>query len=142
MKINILIFDAVVFAVLACGCVQQDKESTPGNVSGNISESGFLEGMVSIGPICPVERINVTCKVPPEAYDARRILVYGKGKTEVFREVSINNDGSYRVVLVPGSYVIDINRIGMDRSPDVPKEIEIKFNETITLDISIDTGIR
>lgn len=142
MKINTLIFAAVVFTVMACGCVQQEKEKIRENVSENVSVTGLLEGKVSISPICPVERVNVTCNVSPDAYDARKIVVYNRDKTEVVKEVNIDHNGSYRAILVPGIYVVDIKHTGMDRSPDVPMEIEIKFNETVTLDISIDPGIR
>jgi hypothetical protein len=38
--------------------------------------------------------------------------------------------------------VADINRIGVDSSTDVPRDIEIRVGETTRLDIEIDTGIR
>jgi hypothetical protein len=44
--------------------------------------------------------------------------------------------------LKPGIYTVDINRIGMDSSSDVPKQVEIKPDVTVSLDIDIDTGIR
>ncbi|MFC1954746.1 hypothetical protein ACFLVZ_02875 [Chloroflexota bacterium] len=44
--------------------------------------------------------------------------------------------------LEAGIYTVDINHIGMDRSSDVPKEIEIGAGKTIELNIDIDTGIR
>ena len=139
MKINILIIGIAVFAVLACGCLQQGNGKTLENASATVN--GTLEGSVNIGPICPVEREGVSCEVPPEAYDARKIIVYN-GDGNVIKELSIDYNGSYRAFLSPGIYVVDINRIGIDQSSDVPKEIEIKSNQTLRLDIDIDTRIR
>ncbi len=52
------------------------------------------------------------------------------------------DDGTYWVELSPGTYLVDINRVGMDRSAEVPKTIQIRAGEMVTLDIDIDTGIR
>ena len=49
---------------------------------------------------------------------------------------------NYSIELETGIYIIDINRIGIDSSSDVPLEIEIRPGETVKLDIDIDTGIR
>jgi hypothetical protein len=38
--------------------------------------------------------------------------------------------------------VIDINRLGIDSSGDVPRKVDIIEGGTIELDIDIDTGIR
>ena len=40
------------------------------------------------------------------------------------------------------SYIVDIRHAGIDRSPDLPETVTIRAEETVTLDISIDTGKR
>jgi hypothetical protein len=112
-------------------------------VSTTVGE-GTLSGKVTIGPICPVERPDVPCPVPAEAYEARKILVYIqlKGGLALYSDVSIKTDGTYSVNLPEGAYVVEMKPNGIDRSPDVPADIVIKAGETTTLDISIDTGIR
>src|SRR5262245_24523355 len=46
--------------------------------------SGTLTGRVTIGPICPVERIDQPCDPPPEMYAAHRlVLLAADGKTKV-----------------------------------------------------------
>jgi len=78
----------------------------------------------------------------PEVYAAREIVVYARnGKTEVAR-AQIDARGNYQVALPVGTYVVDINRIGIDRGTDLPKEIEIASGQVTRLDIDIDTGIR
>ncbi len=105
------------------------------------SQSGVLEGKVTIGPLQPVERSGMTPPTPPEVYQARKILVYDEDG-RLLHTVDIDNTGSYRVELGLGSYTVDINHVGLDRSSDVPKEVEIKSGQTVKLDIAIDTGLR
>jgi hypothetical protein len=103
---------------------------------------GVLEGQVTIGPLQPVEKPGETPTVPPEVYAARKIMVYNQSHTMLVKQVDLSDTGYYRVELQPGIYVVDINHIGIDRSSDVPKQIEIKPGQTVRLDIDIDTGIR
>ena len=103
---------------------------------------GTLRGNVTIGPITPVERPGEKPTVPPEAYEARKIMVYDKNMDKLIAQVDIDSNGYYEVGLEAGIYTVDINHIGMDRSSDVPKEIEIGAGRTIELNIDIDTGIR
>ena len=102
---------------------------------------GFLEGNVMIGPICPVQREGVPCIIPPGVYETRKIVISDEIRN-IVDVVDIDGQGRYRVVLEPGFYTIDINKIGIDRSDNVPKEVEIRDGEVTIFDINIDTGIR
>lgn len=119
--------------LLAASC------STPSEPEGQL---GILEGKVTIGPICPVEQEGVPCPVPPEAYAARKIVVRDSRGSRVIKTVSIDSQGLYQVSLSPDTYIIDINRIGIDSSKDVPKTVRIAAGQTLILSIDIDTGIR
>ena len=115
--------------------------------TGDVKQTGTLEGTVTIGPIWPVERPGENPPVPPEVFEARKIMVYDKDGSKLIQKVDIeqidqSQEGHYSVQLKPGRYVVDINNIGIDRSADVPKEIEIQAGQTVKLDIDIDTGIR
>ena len=105
-------------------------------------EYGILQGKVTIGPLVPVERPGVEYEIPCEVYEARKVMVYDKNHKKLIKQVDIDCDGNYQLELEPDFYVIDINRIGIDHSSEVPAKIEIKPRETIQLDIDIDTGIR
>lgn len=106
-------------------------------------EFGTLEGHVTIGPLVPVVREGEAEPTPaPEVYAAREIVVFEvDGKTEFVR-LKIDAHGDYRAELPVGTYVVDINRIGMDTAADLPKEIVITGQGVTRLDIDIDTGIR
>lgn len=106
------------------------------------SGEGMISGKVSVGPICPVERPDEPCLVPPEAYTSRQIVIYkADGKTEVAR-FAINPDGTYNVSLETGSYVLDILHQGIDNSKDLPHPFIISSGSSQKFDFSIDTGIR
>ena len=89
-------------------------------------ETGILQGKMTIGPISPVERPGVTPAIPCEVYEARKIIVYNEKGNKSIQQVDIDCDGRYRTELKPGIYTIDINRIGIDHSSDVPQKVEIK----------------
>jgi hypothetical protein len=121
---------AVLMTLPISGCVAETQEP------------GTLEGKVTIGPIWPVERPGEPKPVPPEVYQARKVMVYDKSGKRLIKEVSLSSEGYYSVQLKPGTYTIDINRIGIDSTSEVPKQIVIEPSETIVLNIDIDTGIR
>ena len=106
------------------------------------SGRGTIHGNVNIGPICPVERVDVPCPVPSEAYTSRDIVIYrGDGVTEI-TSFAINSDGTYSVSLAPGSYVLNMIRQGIDRGSGLPHAFTIIAGSSQEFDFSIDTGIR
>jgi hypothetical protein len=105
-------------------------------------DTGTLEGTVTIGPIWPGERPGPPRPIPCEVYEARKVMVYDKNGSRLLKQVDLDCNGRYRVELGSGIYTIDTNRIGIDSSGDVPKKIEVRPGETVSLDIDIDTGIR
>jgi hypothetical protein len=114
--------------VLIAGCIQREK--------------GVLQGNVTIGPLCPVEPCRTSPGQMEKVYELRKILIYDANRQSVLDEVNIDKNGTYRIDLNPGKYVVDIKIIGIDKSAEVPKEINIESGKTVVLDIDIDTGIR
>ena len=106
-------------------------------------ETGALQGHVTIGPLVPVMREGEPEPTPaPEVYASRQIVIYAQdGQTEVAR-VQIDGQGKYHVSLPVGTYVVDINRAGIDRGIDLPATVQIEADAVTRLDVEIDTGIR
>ena len=104
--------------------------------------TGTIQGVVTIGPISPVERPGEKPVIHFEVFQARKIMIYDKNRTTLVKQLDIDCKGQYSVKLKPAIYTVDINRIGIDHSPDVPKQIEVRTGETIELNVDIDTGIR
>ncbi len=103
---------------------------------------GSLEGVATIGPLCPVEPCHISDEQRAAAYAARNLVITGEGQSSKEYKVPFSLDGHYTVALPEGHYQVDIAKNGIDRSPDVPKTVAIKHGETVTVNISIDTGIR
>lgn len=105
---------------------------------------GTLTGHVDIGPLMPVSRVGQPDPTPsPEMYAAWKIVVFSEdGKREMAR-ANINSVGDYQIQLPTGKYMITakpVNGVGLGGQQQLP--VEIIMDETIHLDISIDTGIR
>ena len=106
-------------------------------------ELGILEGKVTIGPLVPVLREGEIPPSPaPEVYSSREIVVYKKDGVTEFTRLQIDSKGNYHGELPVGTYIIDINRIGIDSAANLPIEIKITNMSKTILDIDIDTGIR
>ena len=106
------------------------------------AEPGTLHGKVAIGPLQPVVTPGEPAEVPCEVYEARKVMVYDKSGEKLVEQVDIDCVGRYSVKLEPGTYTVDINRLGIDFSKGLPAQVQIKSGITTRLDIDIDTGIR
>lgn len=112
-----------------------EKEEDPNNAT--------IIGKVSIGPICPVEQEGEECEIPEEVYTSRILVLYDKNNdNDLVAEKPIGPDGIYEFNVPAGEYILDLKKSGIDSSHDLPKNIEIKAGEILTIDLSIDTGIR
>lgn len=107
------------------------------------NETGILQGAVTIGPLVPVVGPGVVEPTPgPQVYSGRKVVIWdAKGKREL-QQVDILGDGTYQVELDVGTYVVDINHLGIDHGSGLPATIEIHKDQVTILDIDIDTGIR
>jgi len=104
---------------------------------------GYLEGSASIGPLQPVERVGVPAPTPsPAACTARGLVVFDAQTGSEATRFDLASDCTYRVALSPGTYRVELQRRGIDRSKDLPQTVTIFPGQTTRLDISIDTGIR
>jgi hypothetical protein len=132
----LLLVGAMLVSVLALSCQQPHGPETV-----------LLQGAVTIGPISPVERPGECPPVSPEVFAARKLLIYDESGKHLVREVYFTQIGNgatgyYTAQLAPGTYIIDINHTGVDTADNLPQKITVTADETITIDVNIDTGIR
>lgn len=104
------------------------------------TRTGIIEGSVTIGPICPVEREGVPCVVPPETYTSRTVVVYAADQSTVLKQVALDTEGNYSLTVPTGTYWLQIQPAGI--GPGEMKSVEVKADATSRLDFDIDTGIR
>lgn len=108
--------------------------------SGSRIAGGYIVGHVDVGPICPVERPGEQCKVPPEVYTSREVVIYMSDKVTVKDRKNLDADGNYKIAIGPGNYFVQISPAGIGEGEK--KSVAVKSFETSTVNFDIDTGIR
>lgn len=121
---------ALPLALLAAACTGATL-NTP-------SESSGIEGMVTIGPMCPVEIEGQPC--PDQPYQAT-IAIEDAGGDEVAR-VESGEDGRFRFNLSPGSYTL-VPQSPESRLPYAGEQpVEVTAGRYTQVTIEYDSGIR
>ena len=98
-----------------------------------------IEGVVTLGPLCPVMRAGVAC--PDRVYAATLVLL-DTNDVEVDRLTS-GADGYYRMAATPGQY-----KLVPQSPPGLPLPfagaitVEIGADEWTTVDVGYESGIR
>jgi hypothetical protein len=111
----------------------------------NTGGSGTLTGKITIGPLCPVERIppDPACQPTAETYKAYQVSIWSSDMKVKIRDITPSLDGSYTIGLPTGTWMVALDRqlAGVGGS-NLPVSITVKEGSDTQLDISIDTGIR
>lgn len=108
-------------------------------------DKGILSGVVSIGPLCPVERNppDPACLPTAETYKAWPVGIWSIDGKKKIAAISPALKGSYQTEICPGTYQV---KLEIDQphagNSNLPAEITITAGDTTKLDIDIDTGIR
>jgi hypothetical protein len=104
--------------------------SSPARTSG-------VNGSVTAGPTCPVERVGHPC--PPRPVSAAIRAQTGGGR--VVGRTHSDGNGRYAMALPPGRYTLVVQTGStFPRCPTTP--VTVPPNRTVAADISCDTGIR
>lgn len=97
-----------------------------------------VEGQVWIGPMCPVVQAGTEC--PDAPFAAVLEVENGAGRT-VARGES-DGDGSFRIPLAPGDYVL-VPQSGEGGMPWAePVEVRVAAGEWTFVEVHYDSGIR
>src|SRR3989344_4482933 len=105
--------------------------------------AGILAGQMTIGPICPVERPDISCLPTPEMFAARKVFVYTLDKKTLIATLTPNSEGKFSASLSVGTYFVDMAHTqGPGGITGVPVTIKIENGITTMLAIDVDTGIR
>lgn len=124
-----------------------DSISIPIRFEKSETKTGTLNGEMTIGPVCPVERVDNPCKPTAEMYAARKVSIYKFTDSVLKNKVLVSTltpdaEGKFGVTLEAGTYFIDVAHQGLGGVSGVPQTIKIEANKTTALKIDIDTGIR
>ncbi len=124
----------VLITVVALSLVAAKQYLTGGAV-------GVVEGKVSIGPFCPVERIPPASCGPSDVYSSRRLIFQPTLGSPAY--VQLGQDGTFNASIAAGTYKVDLTDcafMGCGRA--LPETVHVTSGQTVHLEISIDTGIR
>jgi hypothetical protein len=131
MHLKSLILGCVLFVSIAC--LASDNRGP-----------GFLEGHLRILTSKDVELAEGN---PPKFSGANYaeyplIVLSLDGKKEIAR-VAAGENGDYRVALPPGDYILDVQgRLPKGHVRAKPQPFTVVSNQTVHVDMNIDTGVR
>ena len=98
--------------------------------------SGGIEGHVTIGPTCPVEREGSPC--PPGTWSGTVRATASDGSVH---DTATSADGSYQLALVPGTYTV--TPVVDGAGPPTAKPATVTVTTAMQqLDLQLDSGIR
>ena len=80
--------------------------------------------------------------VTAENYADYPLLILSRGEKKEIARVTANRNGNYRVELPPGDYVLDVQGRAPGHVRAKPRPFTIVSNQTVRVDMDIDTGIR
>ena len=97
-----------------------------------------IQGTITVGPQCPVVQAESPC--PDTPFDGK-VQVSQAGSA--IAQVQVDAQGSYRIALVPGTYVVE-PLVGGNGGPPTatPQTVVVRDGAFTQADLTIDTGIR
>jgi hypothetical protein len=105
---------------------------------------GFLEGHLKIVSVKEVELADgkPPTKAMSENYSEYPLIIRSRDGEKEIARITADGNGNYRLSLPPGDYILDVKgrRPGGIRAK--PKSFTVVSNQTVRVDMNIDTGIR
>jgi hypothetical protein len=104
---------------------------------------GFVEGHLKILSGKEVELADGNASaITAQNYEQYPLIILSQdGKKEIARLIADGN-GKYRTALPPGDYVLDVQGRARSHLRVKPKRFTIVSNQTVRVDMDIDTGVR
>src|SRR5438093_13144337 len=111
----------------------------------NAAQPGFLEGHLKVFPLRDVELADGDTSTSATAANYAKyplIILSQDGKKEIAR-VTADENGNYRIALPPGDYILDVQgRLPKGHLRAKPQPFRVTSNQTVRVDMDIDTGVR
>jgi hypothetical protein len=115
-----------------------------GTASIDAAPTGFVEGHLKIISPKEVEIADETpSKITAENYAAYPLIILSRDAKKEIARVTADKNGYYRLALPPGDYVLDVpGRRPKGHIRAAAQSFTILSNQTVHVDMSIDTGVR
>ena len=111
----------------------------------NAAPPGLMEGHLKIVSLKQVEVGDEMPRpaVPAETYAEYPLIILSQDGTKEIARVTADENGNYRVALSPGDYILDVQgRKPKGHLRAKPQPFTVASNQTVRVDMNIDTGIR
>jgi len=80
--------------------------------------------------------------MPAENYSDYPLVILSREKQTEVAHVTADENGNYRISLPPGDYVMDVQNRKRRHVRATPQPFTIVANQTVRVDMVIDTGVR
>jgi hypothetical protein len=115
----------------------------PGAASTNAGPTGSVEGHVKIVSPKEVELADGTpSQMSAENHVDYPLVILSRDQHKEVAQVTADANGNYRTVLPPGDYVLDVQNRRRHHIRATPQPFTITANQTVRVDMVIDTGVR
>ena len=114
-----------------------------GTASIEAAPSGFLQGHLKIISPKEVELADETpSRATAENYAEYPLIILSRDEKKEIARVTADETGNYRVALPPGDYVLDVQGRSRGHVRATPQPFTVASNQTVHVDMNIDTGVR
>ncbi len=104
---------------------------------------GFVEGHLKIISGKEVELADGnTPVITAENYAQYPLIILSQGEKKEIARITADGNGNYRTALPPGDYVLDVQGRGRGHVRARPQRFTVVSNQTVRVDMDIDTGVR
>lgn len=130
---------AITLATFLLACVGALGACAATSVPGETT--GTLTGSVVAGPTCPVEQANNPC--PPRPVTGRQVTVEDAAGHAV-AITTTDDTGHFTLHVAPGAYTVKVAIVpgGVGLRQVTPGQVTVVANQTASITIELDTGIR
>jgi hypothetical protein len=104
---------------------------------------GVMEGHLKVVSPKAVELADGNAHaITAEDYAEYPLIILSQRRKKEIARVTANGNGNYRAVLPPGDYVLDVQGRARGHIRAKPRRFTIVSNQTVRVDMDIDTGVR
>jgi hypothetical protein len=104
---------------------------------------GILEGHLKIISLKEVEPADATpSKMTADNHTDYPLVVLSRDQKTEVAHVTPDENGNYRIDLPPGDYVLDVQNRRRRHVRAKPQPFTVVSNQTVHVDMNIDTGVR
>ena len=114
-----------------------------GSASIEAAPPGFMEGHLKMISLKEVELADGNTPTPSaENYAVYPLIIFSEDEKKEIARVTADGNGNYHAALPPGNYVLDVQGRAPGHVRAKPQQFTVVSNQTVHLDMDIDTGVR